>query len=96
MNYNGASDLQEYIYANNEYEYGDYDNSYGEYGDAKILVYNLTALHLAATEGNYEMVAKLLTVPGIIVDAETSEGATPLWTASSKGFTKIIEILHAA
>ena len=93
VNYNGTSVLLEYSYSENEYEYGDYEYDYGEYGDAGGVVDGMTALHIAATEGNTEMVAKLLTVAGIEIDMETSMGATPLYDAAGWGNTEIMRML---
>ena len=94
VNYNGTSKLFVYSYSENEYEYGDYEDSYGEYGDEQKVLGGLTALHIAATEGYHDMVAELLAV--IIVDPTTDTGNTPLFDASSWGYTKVIKLLHAA
>ena len=56
----------------------------------------MTALHIAATEGYHDMVAELLAVPGILVDPTTDSGNTPLFDASSWGYTKVIKLLHEA
>ena len=56
VNYNGTSVVLEYSYSENDYEYGDYEYEYGEYGDANVVVDGMTALHIAATEGNNAMV----------------------------------------
>ena len=96
LNYNGTAVVLEYSYDENDYEYGDYEYDYGEYGDADIVVGGMTALHIAATEGNHDMVAKLLSIPGIEIDKATNHGATPLFDAASSGFVESMVMLISA
>ena len=96
VNYNDTSVVLEYSYSENDYEYGDYEHEYGEYGDASLVVDGMTALHIAATEGNNDMVAKLLTISGMEMDKVTTHGSTPLFDAAGWGYTKIMEMLVRA
>lgn len=45
----------------------------------------LTALHLAVTQGREPLVADLLKLPSVAVDAKDSDGLTALHWAASKG-----------
>ena len=101
VNYNGASFSYDVEYEN-EYGEGDANETADyEFVDTNattitFVIAGITALDIAAYEGNNETVAKLLTIPGIEVDVVTSLGATPLTEAAIFGYTKIIEMLAQA
>ena len=55
--------------------------------------YRITLLHTAATAGSKDMV-ELLVTKGADVNAEDSEGGTPLWYAKGKNHTDVVELLN--
>ena len=53
-------------------------------------------LAIAAFCGHYEMVALLLTAPGIELECKDSTQATPLWLAAANGKDETVQILIEA
>merc|ERR1719333_1389435 len=99
----GGFDYGGYDYGGNDYGGYDYggnyyggDNGDGNSGSQEQMIKGTTALHLAVLEENKDIVAKLITVPGIELDMETNQGITPLQQALYSGFTEIMEELVIA
>lgn len=80
-----------YIYDWDDWEY-DYDDYY-DYGFDYDIMGGLTALHISVMESDRSMVSKLVAVPGINLEVETTWGGTPLIEAASWGLTKIMKTL---
>lgn len=108
VNYNGTGLYVEIMSDDYDYEYDYYedyeDYEYGEYygyqtgenDNSSFYVSGVTALGIAAGDGNVEFVEKLLSIPGIEVDPVASDGTTPLYYAAVWGYAEIIRMLHAA
>lgn len=57
---------------------------------------NMTALHVAATHGHWEVVAELLSTPGIAVNIASTSGRTPLMCATYTCEERTVRQLLAA
>ena len=67
-----------------------------EYYDQLGPVGGATPLHIASVEGSVEVVIKLLTIPGIDINARDDYGVTAVYDAASWGYSDIITILFEA
>ena len=88
----GGFDGYNYIY---DLDYDDYDYYYDYYDFDYDVLRGLTALHISVLEEDKSMVSKLVTVPGIDLEMETSWGGTALLEAASWGYTGIMKELLA-
>ena len=61
----------------------------------KFIYIGFTPLHIACLEDSLEFVKKMLEMSGIEVDMTVSDGSTPLFVASRKGFMAIARELHS-